>query len=157
MGKFRADINEEQLLQNLYLTQLKVRESFRDDFDIPEATEAVMSLVQMLEKGFQETETYSASAFVAVSSLRDYIRSYFNLLGIQLGENASATGDDRLRDVLDTSVKFRADVRTAALASASPDKEKLLSLCDGFRDDLKREGIVVHDKAKDRCTWSFEK
>ncbi|XP_003745635.1 probable cysteine--tRNA ligase, mitochondrial [Galendromus occidentalis] len=146
-GKFRADVNEEKLLQNLFLTKLKVEESFRDDFDFSEATTAVLDLVQMLGAELQETDAHSSTAYVAVSSLKDFIRLYFDVLGVRLGRETQESGNvDRAEDVVHTCMNFRCDVRSAALAMKSDERLNILKLCDGFREDLKAKGIVVRDK-----------
>lgn len=146
-GKFRADVNEEQLLQNLFLTKLKVQESFRDDFDFAAATAAVTNLVRMLGKELEETDTHSSTAFVAVSSLKDYIRQYFNTLGINLRGKAGKTeSGDNVREIVDVCVNFRSDVRSAALSLKSEERVGFLKLCDKVRDDLKLRGFMVKDR-----------
>lgn len=147
-----------ELQKSLAVTQTKVDEALKDDFNTPTAMNHLLDLVR-------QTNVYLDScaggeiAGLAIRNVATYLTRIFQVFGliddvaIGFGSgDGAASREQVLTPVLDAVQEFRSAVRDQA---RSGDTSAVLAACDDFRDrQLPPLGVRLEDKA-DGSIWKL--
>ncbi|KAI5090075.1 putative cysteine--tRNA ligase, mitochondrial [Silurus meridionalis] len=171
------DIHESFLWERLSLTQATVRNVLADDFDTPNAMEAIMNLIYHGNCQLQSvSKVNEGSRCPAVfGAILSYIRDIMDVLGVDLlheKESSSAESSNILHNVVEQLVHFRSEVRNFALSVVDgatqehhtsqvlqrkrpqQDRLPLLKACDALRNDLMPLGVQIKDRGT-KFTWEI--
>ncbi|XP_076838520.1 putative cysteine--tRNA ligase, mitochondrial isoform X2 [Brachyhypopomus gauderio] len=170
-------VEEALLWERLAATRAGVRAALADDFDTPEAMDAIMSLVhhgncQLQPVSKVDGASRSPAVFGAILS---YISDIMDVLGVDLLDRKDSRATDSsavLCNVVEQLVHFRSEVRNFALSAEGrssqqqeagslpqklkprPDRAALLQVCDDLRKDLVPLGVQITDRGT-HSTWEI--
>lgn len=163
-------IREDVLWERLSHTKAAVKAALADDFDTPQAVDAVMELIRQGNRQLKVVtkEPGSPRSPAVFGSIISYIEQFFETVGISLAERRQfISGDSNsatLHSVVEELVRFRLKVRQFALATGEATREArrqqllerqpLLEACDTLRQDLAAYGISIKDRSS-TSTWEL--
>ncbi|XP_057563007.1 probable cysteine--tRNA ligase, mitochondrial isoform X5 [Hippopotamus amphibius kiboko] len=162
-------VQEAVLWERLGHTKGAVQAALADDFNTPDAVDAVMDLVhhgnRQLKAAAEEPSGPRSPA--VLGAIVSYVEQFFETVGISLAERqcvAGARSPAALRSVVEELVRFRQEVRQFALAAGEApgearrrrllERRPLLEACDALRRDLAAHGVGIKDRSG-ASTWEL--
>ncbi|KAL7296928.1 hypothetical protein TKK_0009369 [Trichogramma kaykai] len=144
-----GNVDSITLLKNLEQTRKKVYEALADDYNTPNAIQAIIKFISSTNKMMaDEKKTNGIRDPGSVAAASNYVQTFISKLGIKLSSERQSRRD--LSNILDILINFRHDVRL----QAKKDKNmELLQSCDTVRTSLSNCGIDVRDRAH-QSTWT---
>ncbi|GMI07110.1 hypothetical protein TrRE_jg8150 [Triparma retinervis] len=143
----------------------RVGKALKDDFDTPQALKALQGLVDGVNLYLKKKEEEGKKPVeLLVRSAGRFVTRIFKVFGLVPegseigfpvgGQSGGADREEVLSPFLDAILNFRGAIRDAARGK---DFGKLLSLCDGLRDEVLPElGVQLEDKEGGRGVWKLE-
>ncbi|XP_076008537.1 putative cysteine--tRNA ligase, mitochondrial [Genypterus blacodes] len=163
-------LQEAFLWERLAEAKASVGAALVDDFDTPQAINAVMNLVYHGHRQLQPVTKSDglARSPVVLGAMVSYIREVLDIFGIDLlhKDGDTVNYDTRVEAVVEQLTRFRSEVRAFALARQDqptgtskkaglhPERLPLMKACDALRDDLAPLGVVIKDRGA-ASTWEI--
>lgn len=150
-GQLQCDsFDEVDLANKLQLCKTQNLQALANDFDTNKAVENLLEFMSYVNKKFntKPTTTVVRSPSI-VAAIGNYVENFFKNLGVSLHSNSTTENFKYLDNVIESTVKFRKEVRLLALdynIDVNMNKEtrkNLLKACDQLRSELEVAGVKL--------------
>lgn len=153
---------ETALFQELEETRKTVLNCLANDFDTSSAVSRIIQFIIKANSAFsQESNIIETKSCFAVAAASAYVEKFLTICGFSLNDIiVQENSVDEIKNILESSVRFRSKVRNLALhmnktsAELVDVKSSLLGACDEFRKDMNISGIELKDYGK-TTSWNF--